>query len=150
MLLLANVASTKRRLALVAIVVRAHWWSAPAACDFVHMTNMSPIRAAGRVRDCLHFGRGPAVARVLRLALFFVPEGSTAADCLDEMVVSSNSQNGLDAIHNYDTQAVADALAGKNYTTCTTPKTRSPARTPRTMPLATTGENTALSATTTS
>lgn len=47
--------------------------------------------------------------------LVFVPAGSTAADCLDEMIVSSESQNGLDAIHNYEFNSLADYLADKPY-----------------------------------
>ena len=46
----------------------------------------------------------------VKTSLIIVPEGSTAAACLDESVVSSNSQNGL-----------ADDLSGKQYT-CTVHK----------------------------
>ncbi len=52
----------------------------------------------------------------VRSELVFVPEGSTVKDLLNEDVVSSNSQQGLDAIHNYDTTSMAEYLAGKNYT----------------------------------
>lgn len=49
-------------------------------------------------------------------SLIFVPEGSNAAVCLDEAIMSSQDQNGLDAIHNYDVESLADRLAGSNYT----------------------------------
>ena len=56
----------------------------------------------------------------VKTSLIIVPEGSTAAACLNESVVSSNSQNGLAAIHDYSTRA--------RYTR---PTARSRARTPR-------------------
>ena len=40
----------------------------------------------------------------VKTSLIIVPEGSTAAACLDESVVSSNSQNGLAAIHVHGAQ----------------------------------------------
>lgn len=40
--------------------------------------------------------------------LMFVPAGSTADVVLTEGIISSENQNGLDAIHNYDVQSVAD------------------------------------------
>ena len=46
----------------------------------------------------------------VKTSLIIVPEGSTAAACLNESVVSSNSQNGL-----------AAELSGKQYT-CTVHK----------------------------
>lgn len=50
--------------------------------------------------------------------LIFVPVGATAADCLDEMVVSGESQNGLEAIHDYGYTSLGDYLADKTWT-CT-------------------------------
>ena len=52
----------------------------------------------------------------VKTSLIIVPEGSTAAACLDESVVSSNSQNGLAAIHDYSVSSLADELSGKQYT----------------------------------
>ena len=57
----------------------------------------------------------------VKTSLIIVPEGSTAAACLDESVVSSNSQNGLAAIHDYSVSSLADELSGKQYT-CTVHK----------------------------
>lgn len=45
----------------------------------------------------------------------FVPAGSTADVVLTEGIISSENQNGLDAIHNYDVQSVADYLAANGY-----------------------------------
>ena len=50
--------------------------------------------------------------------LIFVPANSTAADCLKEMVYSSQSQNGQAAIHNYDVEAIGK-LADSSSWTCT-------------------------------
>ena len=44
-----------------------------------------------------------------------VPAGSTADVVLTEGIISSENQNGLDAIHNYDVQSVADYLAANSY-----------------------------------
>ena len=57
----------------------------------------------------------------VKTSLIIVPEGSTAAACLNESVVSSNSQNGLAAIHDYSVSSLADELSGKQYT-CTVHK----------------------------
>lgn len=50
--------------------------------------------------------------------LLFVPVESSAADCLSEMTISSESQNGLEAIHDYSYSSLADYLDGKDWT-CT-------------------------------
>ena len=54
----------------------------------------------------------------IRSELVLVPEGSTVADLLNEDVMSSENQNGIDAIHNYDATSLKDYLSGKQYT-CT-------------------------------
>lgn len=48
--------------------------------------------------------------------LMFLPEGSTAEAILDEAIMSSENQNGLDAIHNYDVQSLRDYLGDRAYT----------------------------------
>ena len=54
----------------------------------------------------------------VRSELVIVPEGSTVQELLNEDIRSSNSQNGISAIHNYDVSSLAEYLSGKNYT-CT-------------------------------
>lgn len=49
-------------------------------------------------------------------SLVLVPQGATALDCLREMVVSSESQNGLAAIHDYGVAPASDLLDGKDWT----------------------------------
>ncbi len=48
--------------------------------------------------------------------LIFVPAGSTADVVLTEGIMSSEDQNGLDAIHNYDVQSVEEYLTANNRT----------------------------------
>lgn len=145
---MANVASTKRRLALVAIAcVCALVVAAPAAYAFWYVHSDEHVADSGGkgVYEIACTLDASAVGEGVTTGVIFVPEGSTAADCLNEMVVSSNSQNGLDAIHNYDTQAVADALAGKNYTiTVYHAEDQKPGTHTTHDAAGTTGENTAL------
>lgn len=46
----------------------------------------------------------------------FVPSDATVADALEEAIVASNDQNGLDAIHSYEYESFADYLADEDYT----------------------------------
>lgn len=48
-------------------------------------------------------------------SLIIVPAGSTAADCAALMIASSESQNGLEAIHDYGYAPIAEKLAGKSW-----------------------------------
>lgn len=56
-----------------------------------------------------------AVGGDVHSSLIFVPAGSTADVVLTEGIMSSEDQNGLDAIHNYDVQSISDYLAQKGY-----------------------------------
>lgn len=61
---------------------------------------------------------GTAVGEGVRTELLIVPAGSTAAACLDEGISSSNSQEGLEAIHDYRYTSLKELLSGKQWT-CT-------------------------------
>ena len=78
----------------------------------------------GRHRGHVHGGRNRSGRRREDLA-HHRSRSSTAAACLDESVVSSNSQNGLAAIHDYSVSSLADELSGKQYT-CTGAQGRQP------------------------
>lgn len=52
----------------------------------------------------------------VRTEILLVPEGSTAADCLEEAIRSSESQNGIEAIHNYSYSSLGDYLSDKTWT----------------------------------
>jgi hypothetical protein len=47
--------------------------------------------------------------------LVFVPSDATVEDVLDEMVISSNNQNGLKAIHNYDFKSIKKKVSKGDY-----------------------------------
>lgn len=48
--------------------------------------------------------------------LIMVPTDATVADCLTEMIVSSENQNGLEAIHDYGYASLGDYLGDKAWT----------------------------------
>ena len=68
----------------------------------------------------------------VKTSLIIVPEGSTAAACLDESVVSSNSQNALRPFTTTASPAWRTSCpASSTRARCTRPTARSRARTPR-------------------
>lgn len=46
----------------------------------------------------------------------FIPDGGTVADALEEAIHSSEDQDGLEAIHNYDYVSLSEFLADVDYT----------------------------------
>ena len=115
---MVNVASKKRRLALVAIAcVCALVVSAPAAYAlwYVHSDEHVADNNGKGVYEVTCTLDATAVGEGVKVDTLFVPEGSTAADVLGEMIVSSESQNGLDAIHDYSYTPLKDTLSGKSY-----------------------------------
>jgi hypothetical protein len=56
-----------------------------------------------------------AVGGSITSDLMFVPEGSTAEEALDEAIISSENQAGVENIHNYDVESVADYIAENGY-----------------------------------
>lgn len=65
-----------------------------------------------------------AIGQGVHVEQIFVPSGSTAEACLTEGIRSSNSQNGLKAIHNYGYSDLKSYLKGKKWT-CTVHKAES-------------------------
>ena len=101
---MVNVASKKRHMVLVAIAcVCALVAAAPAAYAFWYVHDDEHVAAndGKGVFEVTCTLDATAVGEGVTVDTLFVPEGSTAADALDEMIVSSESQNGLDAIHDY-------------------------------------------------
>lgn len=47
----------------------------------------------------------------IRTGLVIIPENGTVADCLEEMVKSSESRSDFEAIHNYDYTSMTDYVA---------------------------------------
>lgn len=120
MLNMVNVVSKKRRLALVAIAcVCALVASAPAAYAlwYVHSDEHVAANNGKGVYEVTCTLDATAVGEGVKVDTLFVPEGSTAADVLGEMIVSSESQNGLEAIHDYSYSPLKDSLSGyESYT----------------------------------
>ena len=63
-----------------------------------------------------------AAGGAARTNLIFIPVNGTPAQCLDQMITSSESQNGLAAIHNYEyapaSEYIKDGLSNGTWT-CT-------------------------------
>ena len=117
---MANVAHGRKILAIAVLAcLCAALVSVPAfAFYYVHSEDVSAESSGKGAIEVSVTVDATAVGDGVRTALIFVPEGSTAAVCLDEGVESSNSQNGLDAIHDYSYSSLSEYLADKNWT-CT-------------------------------
>ena len=83
---------------------------------YVHDEGVSDAHSGKGVYEIFCVVDETAVGGPVTSSLMFVPEGSTAADVLDEAVASSQSQQGLEAIHNYDVKSVKADLEGMPYT----------------------------------
>lgn len=83
---------------------------------YVHDEGVSDAHSGKGVYEIFCVVDETAVGGPVTSSLMFMPEGSTAADVLEEAVASSESQNGLEAIHNYDVTSVKEDLEGKSYT----------------------------------
>lgn len=115
---MVNVSWGKKLLAIAVACCACALIAVPAyAFYYVHSDEGEAVESKGVIEiTCVldETAQGGGV----RSELVFVPEGSTAEALLNEDVVSSNSQNGLEAIHDYSVSSLADRLSGKQYT-CT-------------------------------
>ena len=112
-----NVTRGKKTFAIAMAVVVALCLLAIPAYGFYYTHNGDALAEEGQgtfevfcVVDETEAGGG------ITSSLIFVPAGSTADAVLDEAVMSSESQNGLEAIHDYSTVSLRDYLDGKDYT----------------------------------
>lgn len=113
---MANVSWGKKLLAIAVACCACALIAVPAyAFYYVHSDEGTQVESKG-VYEVTCVLDETAQGGAVRSKLVFVPEGSTVKDLLNEDIVSSNSQNGLEAIHNYDFTSMADYLAGKSYT----------------------------------
>lgn len=116
---MANVAKGKRKLLAVAVAtcVVAALVAVPAYAMFhVHTEGHTQgSTAQGAMEVCLTVNL-EAVGGANTADMMFIPNGGTVADVLEEGILSSENQNGLDAIHNYDVTSVKDYLANHEYT----------------------------------
>lgn len=116
---MTNVPLGKKILAIAVLgCVCAALLAVPAyAFYYVKAENNVAAASSGAIEiactvDATALGQGTRADTIL------VPEGSTASACLDEMLWTSESQNGLEAIHNYETSSVREAFADRTLT-CT-------------------------------
>ncbi len=57
-----------------------------------------------------------AISGGVHSSLVMVPSDCTSEEALTVAIISSEAQNDIEAIHDYDYESVADYLAGKTYT----------------------------------
>ena len=115
---MANASWGKRFLAIAVACCVCALIAVPAyAFYYVHSDEGTQVESKG-VYEITCVLDETAQGGSVRSELVIVPEGSTVKDLLNEDVRSSNNQNGLSAIHNYDATSLADYLSGKQYT-CT-------------------------------
>lgn len=123
---MANAARGKKLLAAAALVCACSLVAVPAyAFYYVHDDELVAADSKGAITIVCTVDETASNGGV-KTGVVMVPEGSTAGDCLKEIVVSSESQNGLEAIHDYSVSSLADELSGKQYT-CTVHKAASQA-----------------------
>lgn len=96
--------------------------AAPAAYGFWYVHSEENVAQSGKgvIEVCCTVDAS-ALGEAPRTEVAYLPEGSTAANLLSEVIESSNSQNGLDAIHDYSYSSLAE-LTANNTVTFTTYK----------------------------
>ena len=122
---MTNAASGKKILAIAVMASLCAALIAVPAYGFYHVHDDGVSDGSKALGACEVFTvvDETAVGGDVHSDLMFVPAGSTADVVLDEGIISSENQAGLDAIHNYDVQSVAEYLAanGYNYTVAVYP-----------------------------
>lgn len=115
---MANVAKGKKFLAVcLAACFAVALAAVPSyALYYVHdEDNTNGASGQGAVEICLTVNL-KAVGGDNTTDVMFIPNGGTVADVLKEGILSSESHNGLKAIHNYDVQHLDEYLAKHKYT----------------------------------
>ena len=117
---MANVAQGKKILAIAVLAcIVAALIAVPAFAFYnVHSEENTAANNGRGAEEILVTVDASAIGEGTHAGLIFVPEGSTAEACLEEGIISSNSQNGLEAIHSYGYDSLKDYLDGKTWT-CT-------------------------------
>ena len=110
---MANAARGKRILVAAALVGACSLVAVPAyGFYYVHNDELVATESKGAIEIVCTLDETASNGGV-KTGVIMVPEGSTAGDCLKEAVVSSENQNGLEAIHDYSVSSLADDLSGK-------------------------------------
>lgn len=114
---MTKAAAGKKVLAIVAMAcLCAALLGIPAyAMYYVHDSEVSQGSSAMGAIEVFAVVDDTAVGGTVRSSLIFVPADSPADVVLDEGIVSSEDQDGLDAIHNYDVQSIGEYLTSNGY-----------------------------------
>lgn len=116
---MANVANGKKKILAVCAavcVVAALGAGSAYAMFYVHTDDHAENSTAqGAMEICLTVNL-EAVGGANTADMMFIPNGGTVADVLEEGILSSEDQEGLEAIHNYETTSLKDYLADHEYT----------------------------------
>jgi hypothetical protein len=114
---MSNVFTRKGAITLaIAVMLCALLAAVPAyAFYYVHDDDVSESNTGKGAYEVFIVVDETEVGGAITSDLMFVPAGSTAEEALDEAIKSSENQNGLENIHNYDVQSVSDYLKAKGY-----------------------------------
>jgi hypothetical protein len=113
-----NVTPGKRLLAIAVLAcLYATLITVPADALYYVQGEEGPARSGstGVIEVCCTID-ATAIGEGVRTSLLIVPEDSTVAVCLGEAIRSGNSQNGLEAIHDYRYTNLGDYLSDKTWT----------------------------------
>lgn len=120
---MANAKSGKRMLAMAIIgCLSAALIAIPTAYAFYYVHGEENVAKSdtGVIEICCTVDAS-ALGEAPRTEICFLPVGSTAGDLLNEVIESSNSHNGVDALHDYSYSSLGE-LTAENTVTFTTYK----------------------------
>lgn len=103
---------SKRLIAIcIAVALAAVAIAAPAyAFYYVHGNDYGVQEDVNGAMEILCTLDDSANGNAPLTSLIFIPTNGTPANCLDQMVKSSESHNGLAAIHNYDYASISEYI----------------------------------------
>ena len=111
---MVNAAKGRSRLlaVCVAAILVVTAIAAPAyAFFYVHGNDYGVNENTNGAMEILCTLDGSANGEAPVTSLIFIPANGTPAQCLDQMVKSSNSQQGQEAIHSYDYASISEYVA---------------------------------------
>ena len=115
---MVNVAKKGKRLVVVGIATAAvaALLIAPTAANalfYVHNEDdVENSEATGAMEVCITLDAS-AVGGSVHAGMFFIPDGGTVQDCLETMILDSNDQNGITALHDYSYASLEEVLTGE-------------------------------------
>ncbi len=114
---MTNVAKGKKGLAFAVVALLSAAIAVPSANALYYAQGPAAEASAAKgAMEIVLTVDETATGNGVYSALVMVPNGCTAEEALEVGIISSESQSGLDAIHDYSYQSVKDYLAGQSYT----------------------------------